>query len=332
MPPDDKKPTITASYGDDVCRIFFQSQGPCLISRKALAKCPIIASRLGSKSFFSNSLDSINIEEIPHDVGAVVIHFLRSKRYRTLTFDVDSEDERNRLELRTAYRVYAAAVDLELIALKNAAQNVMSDLENLMDLKTVAMVLKETGLHLEEWPCLTMHIYSLIQASKGVTSSQDMPWIIAEHGFPESVNVDSFQSSLVSKGSPWKKEEEKSPKPQSRAKTWSPSNPSEDKPKLTSSKTWAGIFPKDFSMWRFGRGKAQSEQPEEVWDEQMPVDQIMEPPQGLSEDAMAYVKHLSLSIVGQECEAGDVGLQNTIITPPPDERNSYDTTSQGLQI
>ncbi|KAJ4127069.1 hypothetical protein NW768_008692 [Fusarium equiseti] len=317
MPPNDREPTATASYGDDVCRIFFQSQGPCLISRKALAKCPIIASRLTSKSFFSTSLNSVNIEEIPHDVGAVVIHFLRSKRYRTLTFDVDSEEERTRLELRTAFRVYAAAVDLELIALKNAAQNVMSDLENLMDLKTVAIVLKETGLHLEEWPCLLMHIYSFIQASKGVTSSEDMPWIIAEHGFPASVNVDSFQSSLVSKGSPWKKEEEKSPKAQPRAKTWSPSNSSEDKPKLKSSKTWAGIFQKDFSMWRFGRGKARAETPEEASVQHMPVDEIMEPPQGLSEASMAYVKQLSLSIVGQECEAGDVGLQSTIITPPP---------------
>ncbi|KAJ4013425.1 hypothetical protein NW752_007723 [Fusarium irregulare] len=324
MPPDDKKSTIPASYGDDVCRIFFQSQGPCLISRKALAECPAIASRLTSKSFFSNSLDNVNIEEIPHDVGAVVIHFLRSRRYRTLTFDVDTEEERNRLELRTAFRVYAAAVDLELIALKNAAQNVMSDLENLMDLKTVAMVLKETGLHLEEWPCLLMHIYSFIQSSKGVASSEDMAWIIAEHGFPESVNVDSFQSSLVSKGSPWKKEEEKNPKAQlatdkaqTKAKTWPPSTSSEDKPKLKSSKTWAAIFPKDFSRWRFGRGKARAETPEETIVEHRPIDEIMEPPQGLSEDAMAYVKHLSLSIVGQECEAGDIALQSTIITPPP---------------
>ncbi|RBR25510.1 uncharacterized protein FIESC28_01748 [Fusarium coffeatum] len=324
MPSDDKKPTIPASYGDDVCRIFFQSQGPCLISRKALAKCPAIASRLTSKSFFSNSLDSVNIEEIPHDVGAVVIHFLRSRRYRALTFDVESEEERTRLELRTAFRVYAAAVDLELIALKNVAQNVMSDLENLMDLKTVAIVLKETGLHLEEWPCLLMHIYSFIQASKGVASSEDMTWIISEHGFPDSVNVDSFQSSLVSKGSPWKKEEEKSPKAQPtrdiaepRAKTWSPSTSSETKPKLKSSKTWANIFPKDFSMWRLGRDKTRAEAPEETIVEQRPIDEIMEPPQGLSEVAMAYVKHLSLSIVGQECEAGDIALQSTITTPPP---------------
>lgn len=260
----------------------------------------------------------MNIEEIPHDVGAVVIHFLRSRRYRTLTFDVDSEEERTRLELRTAFRVYAAAVDLELIALKNAAQNVMSDLENMMDLKTVAQVLKETELHLEEWPCLMMHIYSFIQASEGVASSEDMAWIIAEHGFPESVNVDSFQSSLVSKGSSWKKEAEKAePEPAPRTKTWSPSTSNKTKPKLKSSKTWANIFPKDFSMWRLGRDKTRAETPEETIVEHRPIDEIMEPPQGLSEDAMAYVKHLSLSIVGQECEAGDIALQSTIITPPP---------------
>ncbi|GKU04360.1 unnamed protein product [Fusarium langsethiae] len=345
MTSNDKPPTKSASADNDTCRIYFQGQGPCLVPKKVISKCPILAARVAAKSFFSNSLNTIDVKEVPYDIGVVVIHFLTTGTYRCLDPKLDSQDERNCSDLGTAFRVYAAATMFELIGLKNAVHNAMANLEDMMDLRMVARSLKDTGLNLKEYPTLAMHLYSYIQISKDVSSKEDMETIIAELGFPESVKVDSFQSCLISKGLPVDEGDTKvtsPPKPISEPQsepepkpaleppcskdknmvvtTVALSTPEQDLPKTTSTKTWMSFLPKVDLAMHFRRKKVVCEDSIEIQNTKKPVDEIMMPAQGLSEESMVSARKLALSSVEQDLEEGDVGLQEGIFQiPPPGE-------------
>ncbi|QPC71383.1 hypothetical protein HYE68_002135 [Fusarium pseudograminearum] len=347
MTSDNKSPTNNASADYDTCRIYFQGQGPCLVTRTAINKCPILAARIAAKPFFSISRDTIDVKEIPYDVGAAVIHFLDTGRYRILDPKLDSHDEKLCSDLGTAFRVYAAATMLELIGLKNAVNNAMAILEDMMDLGMVARSLKETGLNLEEYPTLAMHLHSYIQISEDVSSKEEMTSIIAKLGFPASVDIDSFQSCLVSKGSlveegntkvdavsKPKTTPEPSPEPkpapelscskdknnivttvtQSASEEDLPETPA---PKTTAIKTWMSLLPKVGLTKAFRLKKAVLEGPIELEDRAKPVDEIMMPAQGLSEESMVSARKLALSSVGQDSEEGDISLQEVTFQAPP---------------
>jgi hypothetical protein len=220
-----------------------------------------------------------------------------------------------------------------LIGLKNAVQGAMSRLENMMDLAMIARVLKETGLNLDEYPALAMHIYSYIQISKDVSSKEEMKSIIDELGFPESVNLDSFQSDLVSQGSLFEQRDAKGrPPPMREPKkrcskgknkvitTVAPSNSDEDLPKKTAPRTWASLLPKVHLVNPFVRSQTVSSDSTEPSNTTEPVDKIMMPAQGLSEESTVTARQLALLYLGQDLEEGDVGLQEgTFQVPPPGE-------------
>ncbi|KAF5240114.1 hypothetical protein FAUST_4504 [Fusarium austroamericanum] len=347
MTSDNKSPTNNASADIDSFRIYFQGQGPYLVTRTALNKCPILAARIAAKPFFSISRDTIDVKEIPYDVGAAVIYFLDTGKYRILDPKLDSHDERLCSDLGTAFRVYAAATMLELIGLKNAVNNAMANLEDMMDLGMVARSLKETGLNLEEYPTLAMHLYSYIQISEDISSKEEMTSMIAKLGFPASVDIDSFQSCLVSKGSPVEEGNAKvdaaskpktTPEPNPEPKPAPELSCSKDKnnivttiaqsaieedlpetpaPKTTATKTWMGLLPRVDLAKAFRLKKAVPEVPIELEDRTMPVDEIMMPAQGLSEEFMVSARKLALSSVGQDSEEGDISLQEVTFKAPP---------------
>lgn len=320
-----------------MCRIFFQGQGPRLISRKALEKCPVLASRLSTKSFFSNTLETINVEDIPYDIGIVIVHFLITGRYRCLDPKGDSEDEIKRSQLGTAFRVYAAATTFELTALKNVAQRVIASLESAMDLTMISRTLNETGLDLKEHPTLAMHVYSYIQLSMGVLSKVDMAWKIAELGFPESANVDSFEASLVSKGPVPKREEDKRSKSQP-APEQGVRGPSKGKNKALDTVTPVpsetdSTKPGTFQAWMKCFSKVQLPKPitrsqnvaNDTNDSNFackPVDEIMMPAQGLSEEAIRAARRSAPSAIDTTLDEGDLGLQVSFEVPPPGEHYS----------
>ncbi|KAL6916142.1 hypothetical protein FSHL1_007589 [Fusarium sambucinum] len=347
MTSDNKTPPHNASADDDVCRIYFQGKGPCLVPRKAISKCPILAARMAAKPFFSKSLDSIDVKEIPYDVGVSVIYFLKTGTYRCLNPELDSQDARNCSDLGTAFRVYAAATMFELVGLKNAVQSRMAYLEKRMDLALVARSLQETGLNLEEYPTLAMHLYSYIQISKDISSKEDMKLMITELGFPESVNIDSFQSSLASKGLPMEERDAKPTSPQKSPPNPAPRSISEPEPeaapelpcfstdknkvvttvvtsapekdlqKTAATKTWMSLLPKIKLAMVFGRNKAAPEESIELQNTRKPVDEIMMPAQGLPEESLVLARKLVLSVVGQNLEEGDIGLQEGTFQVPP---------------
>ncbi|PTD07883.1 hypothetical protein FCULG_00006539 [Fusarium culmorum] len=337
MTSDNKSPTNNASADMDSCRIYFQGQGPCLVTRTAINRCPILAARIAAKPFFSNSRDTIDVEEIPYDVGAAVIHFLDTGKYRILDPKLDSHDERLCSDLGTAFRVYAAATMLELIGLKNAVNNAMANLEDMMDLGMVARSLKETGLNLEEYPTLAMHIYSYIQISEDISSKEEMTSMIAKLGFPASVDIDSFQSCLVSKESPVEEgnakvdaasKPETTPEPSPEPKPAPEQSCSKDKNNTVTTiarsaprKTCRRRLPRkqlpQKRGWAFRLKKAVPEGPIELEDRTMPVDEIMMPAQGLSEEFMVSARKLALLSVGQDSEEGDISLQEVTFQAHP---------------
>ncbi|KAH7158501.1 hypothetical protein DER46DRAFT_662485 [Fusarium sp. MPI-SDFR-AT-0072] len=61
----DTKPPEKFQYTGDICHILFRSQGPLLIPRTILKKCPKLAVRLDKKHIFSKPLDTVDIEDYP---------------------------------------------------------------------------------------------------------------------------------------------------------------------------------------------------------------------------------------------------------------------------
>ncbi|KAG8673138.1 hypothetical protein FPOAC1_006442 [Fusarium poae] len=348
MTSDNKTPPDTASANNDDCRIYFQGKGPCIVPRNAISKCPILAARIAAKPFFSTSRNSIDVGEMPYDVGVSVAYFLNTGTYRSLDPELDSQDERNCRDLGTAFRVYAAATIFELVGLKNAVQSRMAYLEERMDLAQVARSLKQSGLNLEEYPTLAMHLYSFIQVSKDVSSEDEMKSIISELGFPESVNIDSFQSSLASKGLPGEERDAKAtsprkspPNPTPKSNSEPESNPTpelpccskdknkvattvvssaleKDQPETAATRTWMRMLPKINLAMAFRRKKAVPEESFELQDTNRSVDEIMVPAQGLSDESLASARNLVLSALGEHSEEGDIGLQEgTFQVPAP---------------
>ncbi|RGP70831.1 hypothetical protein FLONG3_7287 [Fusarium longipes] len=333
MTSDKKTPAGSASSKGDICSIYFQGQGPYLIPRKDLDKCPILASRLAAKTFFSNSLNTLDVKEISYDVGFTLMHYLMTGEYKLLDLDpeVESEEDRKCADLGTAFCVYAAAVMFGLIGLKNAAQGAMADLEKEMDLPMISYALKESGLKLEHYPSLAMHIYSHIQASKGVTSKEEMKSIINELGFPKCVNIDSLQSFLTTKVCPLKKAGDAKPKPSPKREQERPC--SKDKKtatatiaqsrlgtsqtKKTESSTWTSYLPNMNIAKAFRRSQESSGDSTEGLSPTKSLEEVMAPVQGLSEESMDAAQKRLSSILSEDVEEGDLGLQEVDLQVPP---------------
>ncbi|KNB11947.1 hypothetical protein FOXG_11650 [Fusarium oxysporum f. sp. lycopersici 4287] len=122
-------------YTGDICHILSRSQGPLLIPRTILKKCPKLAARLDKKHIFSKPLDTVDIEDYPFSVGHIIIHYLITDKYQCLKPEGQTEDDRSCSELATAFRAHAATVDLELTSLQLLASSELGVPEN------VAMVL-----------------------------------------------------------------------------------------------------------------------------------------------------------------------------------------------
>ncbi|KAJ9418716.1 hypothetical protein QL093DRAFT_2102729 [Fusarium oxysporum] len=133
----DTKPPERSSnqYTGDICHILSRSQGPLLIPRTILKKCPKLAARLDKKHIFSKPLDTVDIEDYPFSVGHIIIHYLITDKYQCLKPEGQTEDDRSCSELATAFRAHAATVDLELTSLQLLASSELGVPEN------VAMVL-----------------------------------------------------------------------------------------------------------------------------------------------------------------------------------------------
>ncbi|EXK29855.1 hypothetical protein FOMG_14275 [Fusarium oxysporum f. sp. melonis 26406] len=110
-------------YTGDICHILSRSQGPLLIPRTILKKCPKLAARLDKKHIFSKPLDTVDIEDYPFSVGHIIIHYLITDKYQCLKPEGQTEDDRSCSELATAFRAHAATVDLELTSLQLLASS-----------------------------------------------------------------------------------------------------------------------------------------------------------------------------------------------------------------
>ncbi|KAF5544012.1 hypothetical protein FPHYL_11119 [Fusarium phyllophilum] len=145
------------------------SQGPLLIPRTILKKCPKLAVRLDKKHIFSKPLDSVDIEEYPFSVGHIIVHYLITDKYQCLKPEGETEDERNCSELATAFEAHAAAVDLELPCLQLLASSEMRRLEGKLSLVLITRTLNDTELPLNLYPTITANFISYLGVPENVT-------------------------------------------------------------------------------------------------------------------------------------------------------------------
>ncbi|KAF4946768.1 hypothetical protein FGADI_10972 [Fusarium gaditjirri] len=199
MDRDNLNPPETSQYTGDICSILFQSQGPLLIPRTILKKCPKLAVRLDKKHIFSKPLDTVDIEDYPFSVGHIIIHYLITDKYQCLKPEGQTEDEQNCSELATAFRAHAAAVDLELTWLQLLASSEMRRLEGKLSLVLITRTLNDTDLPLDLYPTITANFMSYVILSE-FPSKECRDKMMNQLGVPENVAMVLVKFFLQSKG------------------------------------------------------------------------------------------------------------------------------------
>ncbi|KAF5705917.1 hypothetical protein FMUND_11893 [Fusarium mundagurra] len=189
-----------SQYTGDVCHILFRSQGPILIHRTILKKCPKLAARLDKKHIFSKPLDTVDIEDYPFTVGHIIIHYLITDKYQCLKPEGETEDERNCSELATAFEAHAAAVDLELPGLQLLASSEMRRLEEKLNLVLITRTLNDTELPLDQYPTITANFISYIIRLSIFPSKECKDEMMNQLGVPENVAMVLVQCFLRFKG------------------------------------------------------------------------------------------------------------------------------------
>ncbi|KAF4495660.1 hypothetical protein FAGAP_8214 [Fusarium agapanthi] len=200
MDQSDMKAPEKSQYTGDVCHILFRSQGPLLIPRTILKKCPKLAARLDKKHIFSKPLDTVDIEEHPFSVGHIIIHYLTTDKYQCLKPEGETEDERNFSELATAFEAHAAAVDLELHCLQLLASSEMRRLEGKLNLVLITRTLNDTKLPLDQYPTITANFISYVMRLSATPSKECKDEMMSQLGVPENVAMVLVQCFLRFKG------------------------------------------------------------------------------------------------------------------------------------
>ncbi|KAF5681462.1 hypothetical protein FDENT_8084 [Fusarium denticulatum] len=189
-----------SQYTGDVCLILFRSQGPLMIHRTILKKCPKLAVRLDKKHIFSKPLDTVDIEEYPFSVGHIIIHYLITDKYECLKPEGETEDDRNCSELATAFEAHAAAVDLDLPCLQLLASSEMRRLEGKLNLVLITRTLNDTELPLNLYPTITANFVSYVIRLSASPSKECKEEMMNQLGVPENVAMVLVQCFLRFKG------------------------------------------------------------------------------------------------------------------------------------
>ncbi|KAI1008939.1 hypothetical protein LB504_001904 [Fusarium proliferatum] len=189
-----------SQYSGDMCYILFRSQGPLQITRTILKKCPKLAMRLDKKHIFSKPLDTVDIEDYPFSVGHILIHYLTTDKYEYLQPEGETEDERNCLELATAFKAHAAAVDLELPFLQLLASSEMRRLEGKLSLVLITRTLNDTRLPLDQYPMITGNFVSCVIRLSASPSKECKEEMMNQLGVPENVAMVLVKRLLQTKG------------------------------------------------------------------------------------------------------------------------------------
>ncbi|KAF5675430.1 hypothetical protein FCIRC_7414 [Fusarium circinatum] len=200
MDQSDMKSPEKSQYTGDVCHILFRSQGPLLIPRTILKKCPKLTARLDKKHIFSKPLDTVDIEEYPFSVGHIIIHYLITDKYQCLKPEGETEDERNCSELGTAFQAHAAAVDLELPCLQLLASSEMRRLEGKLSFVLIAQTLNDIRLSLDLYPAITANFVSHVIRLSASPLNECREEMIRQLDVPENVAMVLVQCFLRFKG------------------------------------------------------------------------------------------------------------------------------------
>ncbi|KAF5551087.1 hypothetical protein FNAPI_7514 [Fusarium napiforme] len=190
----------TSQYTGDVCHILFRSQGPLLIPRTILKKCPKLAARLDKKHIFSKPLETVDIEEYPFSVGHIIIHYLITDKYQCLKPEGETEDETNCSELATAFEAHAAAVDLDLPCLQLLASSEMRRLEGKLNLVLISRTLNDTELPLNLYPKIAENFVSCVMRLSASPPKGCKEEMMNQLGVPENVAMVLVQCVLRFKG------------------------------------------------------------------------------------------------------------------------------------
>ncbi|KAH7214592.1 hypothetical protein DER44DRAFT_133417, partial [Fusarium oxysporum] len=189
-----------SQHTGDICHLLFRPQGPLLIPRTILKKCPKLAVRLDKKHIFSKPLDTVDIEDYPFLVGHIIIHYLVTDKYQCLNPEWKTEDERNCSELATAFRAHAAAVDLELPILQLLASYEMRRLEGKLSVVSITRTLNDIGLPLDLYPTITANFVAYAIRLPASPSQKCKDEMMNQLGVPENVAMVLVKCFLQSKG------------------------------------------------------------------------------------------------------------------------------------
>lgn len=125
-----------------ICEIYCRHEGPLQVPLQLLQKSKVLTSYLAKKPGNRwGGREVVEFEEVPLNVGHVLVHFLHTDRYQCLAPETGDFNQATRTEFETAVQVFSTAEKYELESLCSLAEIEMRRLGKALNILDIIDVL-----------------------------------------------------------------------------------------------------------------------------------------------------------------------------------------------
>ncbi|KAF5589872.1 hypothetical protein FPANT_6205 [Fusarium pseudoanthophilum] len=193
-------------YADDICAVYFSGQGPLYIP------CSLLSEEMKEFADFeggnsAHPLAKMWLDDIAIDVGHVIIHYLVTGTYQYLQHmkEWEKEEKDFSAEFAAAIRVYVAANNLPLPALREMAKGEILRVGDWLSLPVLIKVMEEAALPFKEYPGIAAYVESRLLSFSESAAMEDgehhVDKTLLALGAPDTLSQVVLRSVLLSKAS-----------------------------------------------------------------------------------------------------------------------------------
>ncbi|RBR18185.1 hypothetical protein FVER53590_10170 [Fusarium verticillioides] len=198
--------TTRSPYASGICAVYFSEEGPLYIPSSLLSEEMKEATDFQHDNS-AHPMAELWLDNIALDAGHVIIHYLVTGTYQYLQHKKEAEkDEKDfSAEFATAIRVYVAADNLPLPALREMAKGEILSVGKWLSLPALIKVMEEAALPFKAYPGIAAYVESRL-LSFSQTAAMDggedhVDETLLALGAPDTLSQVVLRSVLLSKAS-----------------------------------------------------------------------------------------------------------------------------------
>ncbi|KAF5551085.1 hypothetical protein FNAPI_7512 [Fusarium napiforme] len=192
-------------YASAICAVYFSEKGPLYIHNSLLTIDMFKAAKIRAED--SHVVGKLWLNDIAIDAGHVIIHYLVTGTYQCLQHKKEEEkDEKDfSAEFATAIRVYVAADNLPLPALREMAKEEILRIGNWLSIPALIKVMEEAAVPFKAYPGIAAFVESRL-LSFSQTAAMDggedhVDETLLALGAPDTLSQVVLRSVLLPKAS-----------------------------------------------------------------------------------------------------------------------------------